>query len=524
MSCSHNELATMLLKSWWNGTSVDLGTLGRGTPVTLAPSAEQKPVSGQDAVKVPAGGASSEIVQGTCKRRRLTQKTQDADVGMQAVSRQAGPSGFKPSRCQCRGNCGFRRCRNASVKNVRHKKSHDVVCLHDTVAGEAFCVRCKCEACGKGRQAAHGHGRWCHACGKRQNTGARYYHNEFGQWTFEAGWDDSLRCVARMAFATRLFPPEDNVKWHVFLCDFENFRSRRAQAVSSQEALAHCDYNDGDVFFLCVVALVKWPSLLSEAMTLLRVSGLDPGTATPADWLDYLIKLCQIVDGKPMSDELRSISPGRTAAFSGIIWIAKRWKVLRRLRGQPADGATVFKLGCLQQEYELLPGNHAIVEIGEALQSVRKASLASSIAASSQVIPSSGTMEGLVRDVGSLSRQLCGQHSELASGTLARRLLSVVERRCGPAVWDTCSMNVLADVLPDTTSKAQPIQDEVAGDVRQKFGMSPLLVSAMACVWGQVPKALQKAALAAPYVDVLRAAEASGLSHAQPNDWAKLLD
>ena len=325
-------------------------------------------------------------------------------------------------------------------------------------------------------------------------------------------------------FCHSSFPPEDHVKWHVFLDDFDNFRSRRTQTASSQEALARGDYSDGDVFFLCVVALVKWPSLVSEAMPQLLVSGLDPGTATPADWRAYLIKLCQIVDGKPMSDELRSISPGRTAAFSGIIWIAKRWKVLRRLRGQPADGAIVFKLGCLQQGYELLPENAAIAAIGEALQSVRTASLGSSLAASSQGVPSSGAMEHLVEDVASVSRHLCGKHSELASGTLARRLLSVVERRCGPAVWDACSMRVLAAVLPDSTSKAHPIQDAVARDVRQRFGMSPLMVAPMACMWGQVPQALQKAALAAPYVDILRAAEVSGSAHAQPNDWVKFLD
>ena len=133
-------------------------------------------------------------------------------------------------------------------------------------------------------------------------------------------------------------------------------------------------------------------------------------------------------------------------------------------------------------------------------------------------------MERFVEDVGSVSRHLCGKHSEVASGILARRLLSVVERRCGPAVWDACSMRVLAAVLPDRTSKAHPIEDAVARDVRQRFGMSPLMVSAMACMWGQVPQALQKAALAAPYVDILRAAEVSGSAHAQPNDWVKFLD
>ena len=265
-------------------------------------------------------------------------------------------------------------------------------------------------------------------------------------------------------------------------------------------------------------------------MTQLRLSGLDPGTATPADWRAYLIQLLQIVDGKPMSDELRSISLGCTAAFTGIIWIAKRWKVMRRLMGQPADGAIVFKLGCLQQKYELLPENVAIAEIGDALQRVRTASLASSmaasrqvVAASSQVVPSRQTMERFVSDVGSVSRDLCGVGSQVASGTLARRLLSIVERRCGPAVWDACSMTVLASVLPDATKKVCPIQNALARDVRQRFGVSPL-VSDLACLWGQVPQHLQKAALSASYVAILRAAERAGHQHVQPNEWVHLLD
>ena len=538
MSCSHTVLATMVLESWWNGTSVHLDTLDRGTLVTLAPIAEQQPASSQDTVKVPAEEASSESKQGTCKRRRLTKKTPDAVMGMQAASSQAGPGGFKPSGCQCRGNCGFRKCRNASVKNMRNKKQHDLVCRGDTVAGEAFCARCKCETCGRGRQGAYGHGRWCHACGRRQDTSKRIYHNAFGQWTFATEWDASLRCAARCAFVTRLFPSVDNVTWDAFIDDFDNFRRRRTQAASCQVSAASSQYNDGDVFFLCVVALVKWPSLVSEAMTQLRLSGLDPGTATPADWRAYLIQLLQIVDGKPMSDELRSISLGRTAAFTGIIWIAKRWKVMRRLMGQPADGAIVFKLGCLQQKYELLPENVAIAEIGDALQRVRTASLASSmaasrqvvaassqvVAASSQVVPSRQTMERFVSDVGSVSRDLCGVGSQVASGTLARRLLSIVERRCGPAVWDACSMTVLASVLPDATKKVCPIQNALARDVRQRFGVSPLMVSDLACLWGQVPQHLQKAALSASYVAILRAAERAGHQHVQPNEWVHLLD
>ena len=133
-------------------------------------------------------------------------------------------------------------------------------------------------------------------------------------------------------------------------------------------------------------------------------------------------------------------------------------------------------------------------------------------------------MERFVSDVGSVSRDLCGVGSQVASGTMARRLLSIVERRCGPAVWDACSMKVLAAVLPDATGKARPIEDGVARDVRQRFGVSLLMVSAVACFWGQVPRHLQNAALSASYVAILRAAERAGHQHVQPNEWVHLLD
>ena len=533
-SCSRDVLATMVLQSWWNGTSVTLGT--------LAPSAEQHAASSQDTPEAPAAQASGETAEGIGKRRRLSKKTEDAVMGEEAASSQAGPHGFQPRACACKGNCGHRLCRSASVKKQRctrvcaemrlcqNAELLIRVCTRDVVAGEAFCARCKCESCGRGRQAAHGHGRWCFLCGKQQTMSARTYHNEFGQWVFGADWDASLRCAARSAFVTCRFPSEDSVKWHAFLGDFDIFRSRREQAASSQDAVARGAYTDGDVFFLCLVSLVKWPSLVSEALNRLRLSGVDPLSASPADWRAYLILLLHLADGKPMSDELRSISLGRTASCTGIIWIAKRWKVMRRVMRTRRDGATLLKLGCLQQEYELLPEDGAIAEIGGALQMVRMASLASSLAAwgqdaaaSSQVLPSNETTTRFVSNVGALSRGICGKGSEVASGTLARALLMVVERRCGPKVWDACRMKELADVLPDRKANARPIENALAKDVRRWFGMSPLVVSAMACMWDQVPIAARKVALASSYANLLRAAEKSGHPHVQPCDWAAFL-
>ena len=84
-------------------------------------------------------------------------------------------------------------------------------------------------------------------------------------------------------------------------------------------------------------------------------------------------------------------------------------------------------------------------------------------------------------------------------------------------------MKLLADLLPDMTGKALFRSSCLARDVRQRFGMSPLLISAMACMWGQVPQALRKKALAASYVAIIRAVEKVGNAHAQPLDWAHFL-
>ena len=115
--------------------------------------------------------------------------------------------------------------------------------------------------------------------------------------------------------------------------------------------------------------------------------------------------------------------------------------------GQPADGAIVFKLGCLQQRYELLPENAASAEIGDALQRVRSASLASSVAASSQVVAASS------------------------------QVVSSRDARCGPlAAWDACSMKLLAVPLLCARHSGEGCASEVrhVPAVRQRSDMSPL--------------------------------------------------
>ena len=128
-------------------------------------------------------------------------------------------------------------------------------------------------------------------------------------------------------------------------------------------------------------------------------------------------------------------------------------------------------------------------------------------------------LQNLVVTVSKLCRELCGKSSSLRMGGFARRLLSIVEMRCGPGVWDECNMAMFSGVLPDMKGYAVCLRKCKVGEVRRCFGMSPLSISAMACLWGEVPAASLKKALQAKYVSIFRAGGEAGTQRAQPRDW-----
>jgi hypothetical protein len=164
-----------------------------------------------------------------------------------------------------------------------------------------------------------------------------------------------------MAYVTRLLVPEDHAAWHVFLQDFEVMRLRQSDPISGEDPPPPVPLEFGDLFFLCLVSLVKWPCLAKQALSQLETSGIVSRIATAVDWRRFLVDLCRFAD-KPDADELRSISPGRTAAVCGLIWTATHWGVLQKVSqgDEPIFGATVFALGSMQQHYMLLPGETGI--------------------------------------------------------------------------------------------------------------------------------------------------------------------
>ena len=182
---------------------------------------------------------------------------------------------------------------------------------------------------------------------------------------------------------------------------------------------------------------------------------------------------------------------------------------------EPIGGATVFALGSMQQRYMLLPEETGIAALERAMDVVRRTSL--QYPASGQVTATE--LQNVVTTVEKMCRELCGQGSILRMGGLARRLLSIVEMRCGRGVWDECDMAMFSGVLPDMKGYAVCLRKCKVGEVRRCFGMSPLSISAMACLWGEVPEPSLRKALKATYVSILRAVSEAGSLHAQPRDW-----
>jgi hypothetical protein len=174
MSAPVEALRSMVLESWWSGVPVALDQMVQQVAaeqrIASAPSQDQA----HEKSTTGAGGfdtaASSQAM--PAKRLRLTQKTassvgsvyvapcsvavpagepsSNVTSGTEATSEMN--SGFEPSVCKCRGNCGNRACRRVCVSHQRNG-THGTACSLQCLPGENVCAWCKCELCSKGRQS-----------------------------------------------------------------------------------------------------------------------------------------------------------------------------------------------------------------------------------------------------------------------------------------------------------------------------------------------------------------------------------
>ena len=219
-----------------------------------------------------------------------------------------------------------------------------------------------------------------------------------------------------------------------------------------------------------------------------------------------------------------------------MVWLGIHVGLVRRLATgeEPGLTDTVCELGQSQRRYVLLPEEQTLRRLAEMMATIRSAGeeilggmvLAVAPAASQEeavaiLEPTAGIsgVESLVAKVIALSQAMCGTTAPRCVGLLARGLLSLVEHRGGEAVWDACGMGVLTQASPDLCHHVAALSSWSAGEVRRRFGMSPVWVSAFAGMWDSVPPDRRRAALVSGYPELLHAAQKCPQPAADPRDW-----
>ena len=284
--------------------------------------------------------------------------------------------------------------------------------------------------------------------------------------------------------------------------------------------------------------MVHWPVLLGRAVELLR--GLDCRRATAADWRQFLVGMLESVDGRPYVPALSNLSDSPVSEDIDIEWLCLHVRMVRRLDPgeEPGTSVTVYELGQSQRRYMLLPEEQSLQRLEEMMLTIRDVGavlLGSRVWAVGPAASQEGSvvsreptagipgMESLVVKVIAMSQAICGSSASRCVGLLARRLLSLVEHRCGEAVWDSCGMRVLTLASPDLGHHVAALSSWPAGDVRRRFGMSPVWVAAFASMWDSVSPERRTAVLRCGYPEFLHAAEQCSRSAADPRDWVCLL-
>ena len=239
----------------------------------------------------------------------------------------------------------------------------------------------------------------------------------------------------------------------------------------------------GDVMFLLLISLVRWPQVLFQVFDAL--DGFEPREGGAADWYAYIVRLLRLASGNSWKAMFDEISQGRNRICTGLLWMCKALEIIavdpQDAYATPGD---VVSLGVSQKKYAIAgvgPGSQRLKRVLEGVQAAGFAF--PDHVASSQDIRSYGSRVQILVDL------IVGRESQMARGYGMRALLSLLQRQHGLQVWDGMSMSELAVWLPDENNHLAPLSTWQAGAVRARFGMSPLAVSGMACLWGTVKHA-----------------------------------
>ena len=149
--------------------------------------------------------------------------------------------------------------------------------------------------------------RWCRGCAGHLGATAtacsrfsRRYYNVNGVFNVDGTWSYELQLTARWAWVSRLGATMEGAFWQNFVRDFLDWRGY-SSIVQVREP--------GDVMFLLIMACVRWPAVVYQAMGAL--DGFEPRSGSPAGWHLYLVRLLRLADGHEWREMFSEISQGR---------------------------------------------------------------------------------------------------------------------------------------------------------------------------------------------------------------------
>ena len=458
-------------------TSHPIFTAASSQQKLFAPAPGQAASSQSDSKIQPSGPASGQAEPMASSQAGSQIASSGPMVANQADSQTIDPP-HTTFQCRCRGNCGQSACKRRKNYFSRRKAS-ERYCLRVAAHGESFCMFCKCEKCSSGRQGTHGQGRWCNGCAKSvlqvSSSPLLCYHNVSGTHRVDASWSPALRLTARFAYATTRVTGSEEAYWAGFVDALLKWR-----CVSSVRMLME----PGDWMFLCVMACVKWPYVVSEAFSLLQ--DLEPRTATAVQWYGYLIRLLGHASGRCWKSMHDAISPGRSRCNFGLVWFCKHMGVIAKIMpGTECSGA--LALGVSQLPYTLGDEASSQGKLQAMMDGIQCKPLAFPTTCTSETLASSQAIR-FGTSVSELCSHIVGPDSELARGYVGRKLLCLLQREWGPSAWDNITMQDLQAWLPDQNGHCESLGKCRGEEVRKRFGMSPVSVSGVACMWGVVNK------------------------------------
>jgi hypothetical protein len=416
--------------------------------------------------------------------------------------------------CTCSGNCGSGFC--SFRVNLRRYQEVSRICLARPVLGRAYCPRCKCENefCGRPRNGKLKDcaKRWCFSCSHTSALGrGHHYRNASGNHAFGKTWSPVLKIVASWSFLLPYVTPTDCTAF--------------VSLAKTLGAKPGVHLTTPMFAFLFLAHALKWPPVLQFLGSIIEAENVNSMSAT--DFLRILRAAMSFANGKTWPAMFHGLFSGLGHATTGMA-VALQQLHLIETTGKASEQSTKrrkntkgskesqvlverhISLGPVERQYVVVTDDHVAVDIIEHMLAVDLADCCWPCTAEEATSFATNVLNS-TRAVRSHSCEqwgLTGGRDEKHQYTIkhfCRAMMLVVDSYLGPACWDDLDFAKIGqEWTPDECGHAEPLMCMQCRQVRQLFGVSPLLVTCFMCLADDVPEDKRAAALKLPHSELWR--------------------